>query len=104
MSLKYASPVSVQANPPKAIMIKCTRVTIFPESGDVIYEFQAFNSEGVKVGDLHETRNLGADIQPDDGLGRGNGGKAITAADVYAALKAHGYALVQARIGVGTVE
>ena len=98
MPLNYSTPKELSPSP-KANTVRCTRITILPESGRIEYEFQAFDAADVKVGDIHTSDTFGDTLKPDDVIG-----DRLTAAQVYAGLKARAYATAQAQLGNGTVE
>ena len=98
MPLNYSTPKELSPSP-KANTVRCTRITILPEGRRIDYEFHAFDADGVKVGDIHTSDTFGDTLMPDDVLA----GK-LTAAQVYAALKARAYATVQDALGAGIVE
>lgn len=99
MGLKYNTPVTITPAPPKGTEIFCTRITILPESGDIAYEFQAKDADGVKVGDIHANEVIGKDFQLSDTFGT------VLVSDIYAALKEHTYSVAADLLGAGgTIE
>ena len=98
MPLRYITPVPVSASP-RATTISCTRINIHPGSGTIEYEFQAFDADGKKIGDIHTSDTIGVTLKLDDDVA-----PRVTVAMVYNGLKARAYATAQAQLGNGTVE
>lgn len=84
MMLRYDVPVKVQPDPPKGTEVKCTRITIYPDTGKADYEYQVFDTDGVKVADLHRSGTVSKEL--------------------HDPICTEAYALVQADLGAGALE
>jgi hypothetical protein len=101
MPIRYATPVEI-VPAQKTVDIRCTRVTMLPDTGEIAYEFQAFDGNNNKVGDLHTSVRYGVDLLPDTKIVTTQRVE-VTAGMVYEAIKAHAYSTVTRQLGSGVI-
>ena len=83
MRLRYDIPVKLQPDPPTGTEIQCVCITIYPESGQVHYEFAGLDADGEKVGELRASD--------------------VLSKDVLSALTRIAYAIIQKQLGSGGI-